>query len=63
MALSNKRLLLSFLWEKGFSMDSGTVLQNVFEPWTLHNDDLWWVYAFTDDIFASVMSFNIIDKL
>ena len=56
--------LLLFSWEKGFSNGSGVTectcainaTQRLF-------NDLWWVNALTDDIFASVMASNTVDGL
>ena len=64
MALSNKRPWLSPSRERGLSMDSGVTEYT----WGIDGtqwafDDLWWVNAFIDDIFASVMASNTIDEL
>ena len=64
MAFSNKCLLFLFLWERGFLMGSSVTeytwainaTQRVF-------DDLLWVNAFTNDIFASIMASNIVNEL
>ena len=61
MAFSNKCLLFLFSWERGFSMGSSVTectwainaTQRVF-------DDLLWVNAFTNDIFASVKASNTV---
>ena len=57
-------LIVFFSWERGFSMGS-----NVTEcTWAINAtqrvlDDLLWVNAFTNDIFASVMASNTVNGL
>ena len=64
MAFSNKRVLFLFSWEREFSMGS-----SVTEcPWATNAtwrvlDNLLWVNAFTNDIFAGVMVSNTVNGL
>ena len=64
MAFSNKWLLFLFLWERGFLMGS-----SVTEcTWAINTtqwvfDDLLWVNALTNDIFASIMASNTVNGL
>ena len=57
-------LIVLFSWERGFSMGS-SITEYTWEitatQWV--SNDLLWVNAFTNDIFASVMAFNTVNGL